>query len=121
MFQLCQIKIIFILLILILCVCCTTIIELIGPFCGLTYWYQAGLRSRGVPALSVNPSGDLFAGTVNISTYIEIYRSTDDGDSWKGETIWAIAESLKGYIFIGTRTSGVMRMEGEKLMDVLTG
>ena len=78
------------------------------------FWEQANGPFGGtVPALAINSSGDIFAGTDASG----VFRSTDNGNSWTqisnglpiGVSVLSLAINSSGNIFAGTDGSGIFR------------
>jgi hypothetical protein len=87
---------------------------------GATWPYvNNGFTATKVPALIINSSGHIFAGTEANSDSIGsggVYRSSDNGDHWiqikTGLTnldVFSLAIKSNGVIFTGTSGGGVFR------------
>ncbi len=73
-------------------------------------WYQVGLPDYSINALTVSPSGKIFAGTESNG----VYASTDNGTTWTAvdsglttQFTISLATNLSGDVFVGTDGAGV--------------
>ena len=87
-------------------------------------WEQNAPNEAWVTAISINSSGNIFAGTI-----IGVFRSTDNGDNWTAvntglsNTISTLAINSSDHIFAGISAPGVFRStdNGGNWTDVSTG